>query len=90
MKQKVILREVADLLIAPVLIFALYVQWHGDFGPGGGFQAGVIFASAVVLYALIYGIVPAQKIIPPRKLAYFPALGMLRQTRRPTLRYSHH
>jgi len=39
---------------------ALYVQWHGDFGPGGGFQAGVIFASAVVLYALIYGIVPAQ------------------------------
>jgi len=77
MKQKVILREVADLLIAPVLIFALYVQWHGDFGPGGGFQAGVIFASAVVLYALIYGIVPAQKIIPPKKLAYFPALGML-------------
>lgn len=77
MKQKVILREVADLLIAPVLIFALYVQWHGDFGPGGGFQAGVIFASAVVLYALIYGIVPAQQIIPPHKLAYFPALGML-------------
>ncbi len=77
MRQKIILREVADLLIAPVLVFALYVQWHGDFGPGGGFQAGVIFASVIVLYALIYGIVPAQQLFPPRKLAYFPALGWL-------------
>ncbi len=77
MRQKIVLREVADLLIAPVLVFALYVQWHGDFGPGGGFQAGVIFASAIILYALIYGIVPAQKILPPRKLAYFPGIGLL-------------
>ncbi len=77
MRQTVVLREVADLLIAPVLIFSLYVQWHGDFGPGGGFQAGVIFASAIILYALIYGIVPAQKVLPPRKLAYFPAIGLL-------------
>ncbi len=77
MRQKIVLREVADLLIAPVLIFSLYVQWHGDYGPGGGFQAGVIFASVIVLYALIYGIVPAQQLFPPRKLAYFPALGLL-------------
>jgi len=77
MRQKVVLREVSDLLIAPVLIFALYVQWHGDFGPGGGFQAGVIFASGVILYALIYGIVPAQKVFPPHKLAYFPGIGLL-------------
>lgn len=77
MRQKIVLREVANLLVAPVLIFALYVQWHGDFGPGGGFQAGVIFASAIILYALIYGIVPAQKLLPPRKLAYFPAIGLL-------------
>lgn len=77
MRQKIVLREVADLLIAPVLIFSLYVQWHGDFGPGGGFQAGVIFASAIILYALIYGIVPAQQLMPPRKLAYFPAVGLL-------------
>jgi multicomponent Na+:H+ antiporter subunit B len=77
MRQKIVLREVSDLVIAPVLVFALYVQWHGDFGPGGGFQAGVIFASAVFLYALIYGIVPAQKLLPPRKLAYLPGVGLL-------------
>ncbi len=77
MRQKIVLREVSDLVIAPVLVFALYVQWHGDFGPGGGFQAGVIFASAIFLYALIYGIVPAQKLLPPRKLAYLPGVGLL-------------
>lgn len=77
MQQKVVLREVADLVIAPVLVFSLYVQWHGDFGPGGGFQAGVIFASVIILYALIYGIMPAQQIFPPRKLAYFPGIGLL-------------
>ncbi len=77
MRQKIVLREVSDLVVAPVLIFALYVQWHGDFGPGGGFQAGVIFASAIILYALIYGIVPAQQLLPPRKLAYLPGVGLL-------------
>ena len=51
-----ILRVVAKLLIPFILLFGLYVQFHGDFGPGGGFQAGVIFASAFVLYALIYGV----------------------------------
>ena len=30
------------------MLFALYVQFHGDYGPGGGFQAGVIFAAAFV------------------------------------------
>ena len=77
MRQNIVLREVSDLVIAPVLIFGLYVQWHGDFGPGGGFQAGVIFASGIILDALIYGIVPAQKLLPPRKLAYLPAVGLL-------------
>ena len=77
MRQNIVLREVSDLVIAPVLIFGLYVQWHGDFGPGGGFQAGVIFASGIILYALIYGIVPAQQLLPPRKLAYLPAVGLL-------------
>ena len=42
MRDDLILRVVAKLLIPFMLLFALYVQFHGDFGPGGGFQAGVI------------------------------------------------
>ena len=58
------LRVITKLLTPFILLFALYVQFHGDYGPGGGFQAGVIFASGFILYALIFGIDNAQRIIP--------------------------
>ena len=46
----VILKVISKLLVPFIALFAFYVQFHGDFGPGGGFQAGVILASAVILY----------------------------------------
>ncbi|MCB2100366.1 MAG: Na(+)/H(+) antiporter subunit B [Rhodobacterales bacterium] len=64
MKEKPVLRVTSKLLIPPIMLFALYVQFHGDFGPGGGFQAGVIFASAFILYALIFGVDVARRIVP--------------------------
>ncbi len=53
MEDSVILRVGAKILIPHILLFALYVQFHGDYGPGVGFQAGVIFAAGFILYALI-------------------------------------
>ncbi len=64
MREKAILRVVARLLIPFILLFGLYVQFHGDFGPGGGFQAGVIFAAGFVLYGLIFGLSNLQKVVP--------------------------
>jgi len=61
---KPILRVVSKLLMPLILLFALYVQFHGDFGPGGGFQAGVIFGSVFILYALIFGARNARQVIP--------------------------
>ena len=60
-----IIRIVTKILIPYILLFAMYVQFHGDFGPGGGFQAGVIFASALILYGLVYGLPALQKVAPP-------------------------
>jgi len=76
MDDRVILRVGAKMLIPFILIFALYVQFHGDYGPGGGFQAGVIFAAAFVLYALIFGLSPAQKVLPARVAYVCGALGV--------------
>jgi multicomponent Na+:H+ antiporter subunit B len=56
MKNDLVLRVIGKLLIPFILLFALYVQFHGDFGPGGGFQAGVILAAGMVFYALIFGV----------------------------------
>ncbi len=77
MKDLVVLRVVTKLLIPFILLFALYVQTHGDFGPGGGFQAGVIFAAAFILYALVFGRANAQRVIPARLLLALVALGVL-------------
>ncbi len=64
MRRDLVLRVIAKLLIPFILLFALYVQFHGDFGPGGGFQAGVIIAAAMIFYSLIYGIEATRKLIP--------------------------
>ncbi len=77
MKRHIVLRVVAKLLIAPILLFALYVQFHGDFGPGGGFQAGVIFGAGFILYSLIYGVENAQRVAPPDVIRVLVALGVL-------------
>lgn len=64
MKHHLVVRVIAKMLIPFIMLFGLYVQFHGDFGPGGGFQAGVIFASAFILYALVFGVEMARKVAP--------------------------
>lgn len=77
MREKLILRVVSKALIPFILLFALYVQFHGDFGPGGGFQAGVIFAAGLVLYGVIFGLSSLEHVISPRAVEVGVALGVL-------------
>jgi multicomponent Na+:H+ antiporter subunit B len=76
MDDRQILRIGTKFLIPFILIFALYVQFHGDYGPGGGFQAGVIFAAAFVLYALVFGLGNAIQVLPPQVAYACGALGV--------------
>ncbi len=68
---------VAKLLIPFILLFGLYVQFHGDFGPGGGFQAGVIFAAGFILYSLVFGLDNLKKLIPVHFVEIILAAGVL-------------
>ncbi len=77
MKRDLVLRVVAKVFLPFILIFALYVQFHGDFGPGGGFQAGVIIAAAVIFYALIYGLSNARRVVPEALVERMMAAGVL-------------
>jgi len=77
MTHNLILRVVAKFLIPLIIIFALYVQFHGDFGPGGGFQAGVILSTAIILYALVFGLDAAEHVIPLTTLRILASLGVL-------------
>jgi len=72
-----VLRVTAKVLIPLIMLFALYVQFHGDFSPGGGFQAGVIFGSAVILYGLVFGEQRAARALPPGLLRWLACGGLL-------------
>ena len=77
MKNNPILRVATKILFAPMIVYGLYVQFHGDYGPGGGFQAGVIVAAAFVLHGLIFGLAETKKIAPPRWVQTIMAAGVL-------------
>ncbi|KAL7571799.1 hypothetical protein ACA910_002886 [Epithemia clementina (nom. ined.)] len=77
MQDHMILRIVAKILIPLILLFGLYVQFHGDYGPGGGFQAGVIFAAAFFLYSMLFGLSLARKIINHSLVQIIAASGVL-------------
>ena len=77
MKNDLILRVAAKLLMPFMLLFAAYVQFHGDFGPGGGFQAGVIAAAAVVFYAIVFGLPAGRRLVPERLVETLLAAGVL-------------
>jgi len=77
MRNHEILRIVSKMLIPLILLFALYVQFHGEYGPGGGFQAGVIFAAEIILYTMLFGLRTATRVINPDVLRLLAALGVL-------------
>lgn len=76
MREHLILRLVSKFLIPFIILFGLYVQFHGDYGPGGGFQAGVIIAAGCILYGLVYGLGPLREAIPPSVVTVLVALGL--------------
>ena len=77
MNYDTVLRVGTKLLLPFILLFALYVQFHGDYGPGGGFQAGVIAAAMVILLAVTCGLDLAQRIAPRALVQRMVPLGVL-------------
>ena len=75
MRDNPVLRVVTKIIVPVIFLFALYVQFHGDYGPGGGFQAGVIFAAGLILYGLIFGTESIRCLISTRLL--FAGVGFL-------------
>ena len=49
----VIVNLLSKIILPILLIFGFYVHSHGDYTPGGGFQAGIIFACALCGIAFV-------------------------------------
>mgnify|MGYP003677210938 FL=1 len=70
-------KVMARLLVPFILLFALFVQFHGEYSPGGGFQAGAIFVAGIILFSLVRGERLTLAVIPPRVLLWMSAGGAL-------------
>ena len=77
MRHHVIVRIGTRILVPFILLFALSVQFHGDFGPGGGFQAGVIFGAGCILYGLVFGVEALMGVAPMAVVRAIAAAGVL-------------
>lgn len=77
MRLDVILRVVTKLLLPFILLFGLYVQFHGESGPGGGFQAGVIVGACIILYAIMFGLDRAMRVLSVTAVEKMISLGVL-------------
>ena len=77
MRHHLILRVITKMLVGTIFLFALYVQFHGDYSPGGGFQAGVIMASGFIIYGLIFSLEKVQLVFPPWLVHKLLASGVL-------------
>jgi|TARA_B100000959_G_C14913725_1_gene596315 multicomponent Na+:H+ antiporter subunit B len=76
-KHHTVLRIVTKLIIPLILLFGLYIQFHGDYSAGGGFQAGVIIASGFILYNIIFGLEVGFSILSINMTKNLMAIGVL-------------
>jgi multicomponent Na+:H+ antiporter subunit B len=77
MKHNLILRVIVKYLFPVIALFAFYVLFHGDYGPGGGFQAGVILSVAFIFYALVFGMETIERVLPLKVLRLLASTGVL-------------
>lgn len=77
MEHHLVLRVITKALVPLILLYALYIQFHGDYGPGGGFQAGVVFGAAIILFTIIFGLNKGERVITPLFLRYMMGAGVL-------------
>lgn len=75
--QSIIVQTICSLLIPFIQLFALYVIFHGHYGPGGGFQGGVLLAVSIILQRLYLGHEISYSKFPPRLAMAFAAVGLL-------------
>jgi multicomponent Na+:H+ antiporter subunit B len=71
-----IVQTLGRLLIPVIQLYSVYVLFHAQYSPGGGFVGGVLFGASMVLTILVFGTGHAKGFI--EKMAFrADGLGLL-------------
>lgn len=77
MNELIVLRVVVRFMVPFIFMYGLYVQFHGDYSAGGGFQAGVICAAAFIVHSLVHGLSDTMRVLPLWVVRTGSAVGVL-------------
>lgn len=77
MESHVVIRAIARILIPFIQLYALYVIAHGELGPGGGFQGGVILSASVILYVIAFGMEEGRRRLSQKMSDLLSSTGAL-------------
>ncbi len=72
-----IVKRVTRYTVGLILLYGIYIVFHGHLTPGGGFAGGVIIALSFIHLVLAFGIRSAKKSIPKRLISIGESLGGL-------------
>ena len=74
-EKSIVVKCGADMMLPFAIVFGMYIILFGTVSPGGGFQGGVMVASAALLLYLAYGYKTAKSAINPEVLRVGEAVG---------------
>ena len=77
MNNHLLLKTISIILLPFIIMFGLYVLAHGKVSPGGGFQSGAIWATALILHSLVFSVKETKKIISAKVLKFIASLGVI-------------
>lgn len=77
MPERIIRKTIARILVPFIQLYGLYVIAHGEDGPGGGFQGGVILGASIILYSLAFGLEAGRKRITQKTNSLLRTIGVL-------------
>ena len=71
-----IVRTMSRLLIPLIQLFALYLLFFGQYGPGGGFVGGVMLGASLILWVLVFG-PEASSYLLAKKVLHGDGIGLI-------------
>lgn len=68
---------IASIVSPFIMLFGLYVIFHGHYSPGGGFQGGTLLAASIILIRLAHSSHTGQLQFPAKLGTPLGSLGVL-------------
>jgi len=72
-----VVKTITRMVFPFIVLYGVYIVWHGHISPGGGFSGGAVVGGAMILYTLVYGVEETLKKFSHRWSSILESGGLL-------------